>query len=192
MESARLFLAIDVDGRVRKRLVEAMRELKGVVPGARWCREEGLHLTLWFFGTVPLKVVEEIGAAVEPVARGQEVFSYSLRGIGGFPSLARPRVLWAGVGEGAEKVKIFAGAVRGALEARGFGGEEREFVPHVTLGRLGDRGRVEVEKLERVVALLNTREFGSSEVEELVLYASELRKDGPVYSVVESWALGGS
>lgn len=192
MEHARLFLALDVDDAVRKRLLHAMQALRQVVPRARWCREDALHLTLWFFGTLPLTAVNEIAAAVEPVARETAAFACSVKGIGGFPSLARPRVVWAGVGEGSVEVNTLAQRVREALELAGFGGEERAFVPHVTLARISARSALDAAALERALPGAATREFGSSEIDRLVLYSSELRPAGPVYHVVDSWALAGS
>jgi len=192
MEHARLFLALDVDDAVRKRLMSAMQALKQVMPRARWCREDALHLTLWFFGTLPLAAVNEIAAAVSPVAERTPAFACSLRGIGGFPTLERPRVVWAGVGEGSEQVCGLAAQVREALELQGFGGEERAFVPHVTLARMAARAAVNAAVLERALPGVGGYEFGSSEIDKLVLYASELRPAGPVYSVVDSWELTGA
>ncbi|MCX7847945.1 MAG: RNA 2',3'-cyclic phosphodiesterase [bacterium] len=192
MEQARLFLALDVDQPVRKRLIQAMQFLREAVPRARWCREDALHLTLWFFGTLPLASVSIIGAAVAPVAAETTAFAYTLRGIGGFPSLERPRVLWAGVGDGAQEVKQLAAVVQSALQAQGFCSNEREFVPHVTLARINERRQVGVPTLQRVLPDFATRDFGNTAADRLVLYASELRSDGPVYSVVDSWELEGA
>lgn len=192
MEYARLFLALDVDDAVRKRLMHAMQALKQVVPKARWCREDALHLTLWFFGTLPLTAVTEIAAAVGPVAQETAAFACCLKGIGGFPSLVRPRVVWAGVGEGSAAVMTLAQRVREALELAGFGAEARAFVPHVTLARINERSALDAEMLERALPGAATREFGSSEIDRLVLYSSELQPAGPVYNVVDSWELAGS
>lgn len=192
MEYARLFLALDVDDAVRKRLMHAMQALKQVVPKARWCREDALHLTVWFFGTLPLTAVSEIAAAVGPVAQETAAFAYCLKGVGGFPNLARPRVLWAGVGEGSAAVMTLAQRVREALELAGFGAEERAFVPHVTLARINERSVLDAEMVERALPGAARREFGSSEIDRLVLYSSELKPAGPVYNVVDSWELAGS
>lgn len=192
MQHARLFLALDVDDAVRTRLLGAMQALKQVMPRARWCREDALHLTLWFFGTLPLAAVHHIAAAAGPVTQGTPAFACSVRGIGAFPSLERPRVVWAGVGEGREQVCTLAAQVRAALELQGFGGEERAFVPHVTLARMTARGALDAAALEQALPGAAAREFGSSEIDRLVLYASELRPAGPVYSVVDSWELAGT
>jgi len=192
MEHARLFLALDVDAAVRTRLMRAMQALQEVMPRARWCREDALHLTVWFFGTLPLAAVNEIAAAVGPVAQGTPEFACCLRGIGGFPALERPRVVWAGVGEGSEHVCGLAAQVREALELQGFGGEERAYVPHVTLARMTVRAALDAAVLERALPGVSSYEFGRSEIDKLVLYASERGPGGPVYSVVDSWDLAGA
>ncbi len=192
MEHARLFLALDLDHAVRERLLHAGRAVRDVLPRARWCRDDALHLTLWFFGTMPLAAVAEIGAALAPVAAATAAFSCTVRGLGGFPSLERPRVLWAGVGDGADAVSALAARVRDALTARGFAGEDRAFVPHITLARITARAPVDAAALERAMPGAATRAFGSSDIDRLVLYASELRPAGPVYTVVDTWPLAGT
>lgn len=94
------------------------------------------HLTLHFFGELSLERVPAVVEAITEVARATPPFSLEIRGVGAFPTLQRPRVIWAGVGDGSEAVRSLADRLRASLDSRGFSVEGRVFVPHVTLLRV--------------------------------------------------------
>ena len=190
MESARLFLAIDLADAVLAKLRDAIEELRPAFPGARWCRRQAMHLTLKFFGTLPLKCASGIGGVVKTVLESHEPFAFEVKGLGGFPSLENPRVIWAGTGDGRSAIERLASELFEKLEMRGFGARDRRFVPHVTLARMKRKSRPRDEELERAVSVFGSRSFGATEVERVVLYSSELARTGPVYTVVDGWPLG--
>src|SRR5512133_3848934 len=94
----RAFIAIPLTEGVKQRLFELQRELRPQVQGeARWVRPESTHLTLRFLGDVPEDSLEKIGAVVLSVNDSRAPFALRLRGVGAFPTAARPRVLWIGL-----------------------------------------------------------------------------------------------
>jgi 2'-5' RNA ligase len=190
MDSARLFLALPLDDAVIDALEQVSQRLMRVVPKARWCGRDALHLTLRFFGTLPLGQVAGIDTAVCTATAGWQPSDYAVRGVGGFPRLESPRVLWAGVGDGAARIIELAEALNIALADAGFGLEERAFVPHITLARFTRWPRLGLEALEDALPGLATHEFGVTASETLVLYASELTPRGPIYTRVAHWTLG--
>lgn len=190
MQHARLFLAFELDAEVRRRLGAAITAMQRVLPPARWCKPDALHITLMFFGTLPLTSVREIDLAVQSVSEGQAPFACEVKGMGGFPSLERPRVLWAGIGEGAAPLTSCATAVMAACAACGFGREERGFVPHITLARLRQRKVVRSETLQRAVPDAHDKSFGITDVNRITLFSSELTASGPRYAIVATWSFG--
>ena len=190
MHTARLFLAIDLNEQVIARLAGIQGVLEGLYRGARWVKPEGMHVTLKFFGKLPLREVYEISNGIKGVAGRHEAFRCDISGIGGFPSLGRPRVLWAGVGANIELVQQVAMEVLAEMEARGYGAEERQFVPHITLARFKDRREYDEGNVETLLPRYDRYEFGSTDIERLVLYSSELTPAGPIYTRVDSWELG--
>jgi 2'-5' RNA ligase len=190
MERARLFLAFDLDGPVLDRLVETAGRLKRSLPHARWCSRDALHMTVKFFGTIPLTSTVAIAAAVRRVVAARAPVECEMRGMGGFPALDAPRVLWAGVGAGAPAVCALADEFLMELELEGFGAEDRKFVPHVTLARFGKRDRGVRDTLAAALPGHETMSFGTSMIEHAVLYSSELTPRGPVYHVVDRWDFG--
>jgi 2'-5' RNA ligase len=101
-----------------------------------------------------------------------------------------PRVLWAGVDAGAERLCHVARELNPAFAAAGLGLEERAYVPHVTLARLKRRVPLDAAALAKVLPDAATYDFGVSTCDTLVLYSSELTPDGPLYTRVAHWTLG--
>jgi len=139
--------------------------------------DHNMHITLRFLGNIPLSLVDEIERVIAASAPRRVVLR--LRGVGAFPSPARPRVIWVGVSEGAGELERLYKEIEKGLRRLGFRPEREQFVPHVTLARLkGSRN------LERVVKLL--REMEDVEVGEIVLESVRLKQSiltprGPIY-----------
>lgn len=124
--------------------------------------------------------LDEVAAALGDVAGAHARFTLAISGLGAFPTPSRPRVLWAGVAAGADRIAALAGAVDTALARLGFPSEARPFSAHVTLGRVRDPRRdPEVEQSLRAAA---ARPFGSVAVEEIVLMRSQLSPRGARYT----------
>jgi RNA 2',3'-cyclic 3'-phosphodiesterase len=94
------------------------------------------HLTLHFFEELPADRVRLVVQSMSDAAAATGPFDLEIRGVGGFPSARRPRVVWAGVSTGSEAVRALADRLHRGLSAQGFTVEPRPFVPHLTLARL--------------------------------------------------------
>ena len=181
----RAFLAVvppaEVIGAVAARVAPARR----AEPRLKWVRPEQWHVTVRFLGRVP-----DAGGLVDALrcALGEvEPFTVRLGGAGAFPSAARAAVLWAGVDEGAEELVALAGTVETSLAPLGFAPEERPFHAHLTLARVA-RAR----NLRPTVGVLDAGPVGDAfRVSEAVVFASDTRPDGAVYTEHASLRLGG-
>ncbi len=134
----RAFVAVFPPPEVR----EALRRAALALPSSdsfRLTAPGKIHLTLKFLGEVPEEALDRAKEYLGRAREGYEPFEVTTSGFGVFPSERRARILWAGVGEGSERLRDLARDVEGALEAAGFEREARPYVPHMTLGRA--RGR---------------------------------------------------
>lgn len=103
-------------------------------PSARgWVPPDNYHVTLKFIGGRFNDQV--IRRALQPVLSGGRAFSLQLAFWGGFPNGTEARILWVGVGEGADHVKALALSVEDALVPLGVERDIRPFQPHVTVAR---------------------------------------------------------
>jgi len=184
----RLFVAVDLSDEAKRALSGLLSRLKGLDSGVRWVAPENLHVTLKFLGNVEEGKVEAIRGALSGALSGFKPFAIRLKGLGAFPSAKRPRVVWMGVEEGNEELSALARAVEVALERLGFPREGREFVAHVTLGRVKSRASGGLLRfLERPEGIPEVRQ----EVREVVLMRSVLRPEGPEYTPLFKFPLGG-
>ena len=105
MARVRTFIAVTLSKGVKARLKTLQENLSGEATGVRWAPPENFHLTLLFLGEVERLDVVPICRAVAARAKKHSPFSYDIEGLGAFPNARRPKVLWAGVTEGAEELK---------------------------------------------------------------------------------------
>jgi len=178
MSRIRTFVAIDLGKKARGRCI-ALQEALGV-PGVRWVRPETMHLTLVFLGDVEDRELARVCKAVAAGCAGHEPFAIEITGVGCFPNPAKPRTIWAGVGEGAEEVVALQASVDAALVGAGlYRTEEKAFRPHVTLGRFkhGD-------DVTATVAAHAAWGAGACQVSEVLVMSSEMLGAGPEYTVL--------
>lgn len=180
----RLFTAVTMPENIIATLEKTQGELRQSLAGVRWVKPANLHLTLLFLGEVPEARLDEVKAALAGVRARR--FGFSLGGLGAFPEKDAPRVVWAGARQGAEALTRLAGGVRGALSPLGFKPEEKDFTPHLTLGRVS---YFKTKKPPSFWAAWSKKEFGSMTVSEFCLMKSDLRPAGSVYHVLERFAL---
>jgi 2'-5' RNA ligase len=134
----RLFVALNFPDAVREALHAATAPLREAVPrGVAWVRSEALHLTLKFLGDVEDARVPAIAEALAQVASRHVEPRLLMSGVGAFPSLARPRVVWAGI-EATPRLELVQHDLEASCATLGFEVEGRAFRPHVTLGRVRD------------------------------------------------------
>ena len=146
--------------------------------GIAWARRENLHVTLKFLGAaIDSARLPALEKALNRTIRDKSALQVRTRGIGAFPDLRPPRILWTGL-ECERLVELAAEIEMVAVEA-GFDRAERPWAPHLTIGRVRDP-----RKARRVRATLEsaqTREFGESRISEVSLYRSHPSSRGSTY-----------
>ncbi|MCH8225238.1 MAG: RNA 2',3'-cyclic phosphodiesterase [Chloroflexi bacterium] len=187
----RTFIAIHLSQDARRRLTETIRWMGSEVPsGVRWVDPEGIHLTLKFLGDIEPALVEDVLRAMEQAASGTVPFQVHLNGLGVFPNLRRPRVLWAGVGGDMDALGALQEKVEAAMEGLAFPRERRAFSPHLTLGRVRDT--ISAVARQRVGGLVSQGSLDGADpwpVNAVHLMRSNLTPDGAVYTSLGSVSL---
>ena len=176
----RAFVAVDLDAAARERLIGAMEALRPQLGGVKWVRPEGLHLTLRFLGASAEGALDCLKPRLASAASRCRAAEARLTGLGLFPERGAPRVLWVGL-DFKPSLRALQSATEAAAVACGFARERRPFSPHLTLGRWRDR-------VARPA--LPATELGVARLERLVLYRSELRPGGAVYTPLATFPLG--
>lgn len=191
----RLFVAILLPADVRASVAEQLLPpLRPLLPRASWVRPDNLHITVKFIGERERALVPKLVAALRDVTVASAPLALTLQGVGGFPSLERPRVVWLGAdarGEG--EAAMLARRVDDVCARLGIPRERRRFRAHVTLARVRDArasaGReAGAGELARVARRLTSR--WPLLVTEIALMQSELAPGGSRYTAVERFPLG--
>ena len=183
MPRLRTFIAIDVNEAVRDRLVAMQEGLARAGTEVKWVERENLHVTLLFLGEVDARDTPDVCRAVAKVCREARGLSDDRRSGRLFPNARRPRVLWAGVGEGTPEVCAIHDALEPPLLDLGcYRKEDRHYTPHITLGRVkSDRP---TDKLALALAKQAVWKGGQVPVQEVLVMSSELTSQGPMYTVM--------
>ena len=189
MSRLRTFVAVPLERAVRSRLVALQEALARAAGDVKWVEPENLHVTLLFLGEVDEREVAGVCRAAGEACAGVAPFPMSVERVGWFGSARRPRTVWAGVGTGAQEVVALHDAVEAPLLELGcYRREERQYTPHVTLGRVkSDRPN---DRLAQALAKEAGWRGGEAVVREVLVMSSQLTPRGPVYSVLSTAPLG--
>ncbi len=178
--SIRAFLAAELDEKIIKALARVQDDLASCGADVRWVRPENIHLTFHFFGNIREEEVEDIYREMRRVSSAIKPIMAQVEGLGAFPSLNNPKVIWVGISDADGKLADLQVAVVSELARMGYKIDTRPFHPHLTLGRLrssaGKGGLREVLKQEKV------RSLGDWKVKGMTLFRSELRPAGAQYT----------
>ncbi len=179
----RAFVAVELSEETRGALDREVGRLRGLGAEVKWVKPDALHITVKFLGQVDRRDVPGILKALEKAARARKSFLMEIGGLSFFPRPTKPRVVAAGVDEaGAASLALLAADIEDALVEVGFGREERGFRGHVTLGRV--KSPKGIAALSDYLLTHDGRPFGEDRVESIALIMSELRREGPLYTVL--------
>ena len=193
-KTIRTFIALPLSEEITRQLGEIQSVLSRRCPhrSVRWVDPERIHLTLFFLGDIVPELRPQVEEALGVVARNVAPFTFEVAGLGAFPRMSRPRVLWVGVEEPTQRMALLHQAVNDAMEAVGFERETRPFSPHLTLGRVRRRAsRRDVQQVSEVAQETEVGRLGEAPVSEMIFFRSILKSTGAEYIPLKTFALGG-
>jgi 2'-5' RNA ligase len=186
----RSFLAFELPLEIKDVVTRISDELRHSALNANWLKSENIHLTVVFMGNIEKEDIQAIGEEVRSICLTQGAFNLSLKGIGCFPNMLKPRVIWLGLGGDLERMSPFRDALQERLIPFGIKEEKRRFKPHLTLGRFRKPKRMDSEGLELLSRYANLTSPVCS-LKELVLFRSDLKPGGAHYTKLDAWPLAG-
>jgi 2'-5' RNA ligase len=184
----RTFVAIGLPERLREQLETLMGELRRCDADVRWVAPKSMHLTLKFLGEIQPRDFSDIDEVLRKISASASPTRARLRGIGSFPHLRRPRVIWIGIEPDDDHLTALHSSLEDALQELGFPRDKRGFRPHLTLGRVrSSRGK---DALMRAIEASEGVDLGHLQIAELTLFESDLRQKGAVYTALGRYRLG--
>jgi len=180
-EKIRSFLAFDIENEeVLRRLAEVQGLLVNIGANLKVIEPQNIHLTVRFLGDVSLSMIDAIYEEMKQISFTP--FYIALGGLGAFPRLSRPRVIWVGLKKGAKELVNVFEQLEPRLRGLGFKPDTKGFSPHLTIARVRS-GRNKAQ-LGKVVKEMENRDFGNLRADCLRLKKSVLTPKGPIYTTV--------
>jgi RNA 2',3'-cyclic 3'-phosphodiesterase len=177
----RSFIAVEIERPdIVAKLEDIQSEIRATEADLRAVDRENLHITMRFLGDIPLSIAEGVVEMMKQIKF--EPFVASLHGIGVFPKMSFPRVIWVGVLKGSEILVDIHRQLEIGLGQLGFQAEHEPFNPHITLFRVRS-GRHREALVETLLRHQGT-EFGEFDVRAIQLKRSILTPTGPIYSTI--------
>jgi len=191
MALLRTFIAVKIPGHIHQAILQKTGPLRKSLGTTivRWVPVQNIHLTLKFLGDVAPANVDVLTQMLGVEAGKLDPFDIHIGGLGSFPSLKRPRVLFVGVQAPAGLEALYRG-IEFACARLGYESEARGFSPHLTLGRVKpDASAADQQKIRRIFEELKIDSLGTARVDSVHLYKSELKPNGAVYTQLFSASL---
>ncbi|MCM8766279.1 MAG: RNA 2',3'-cyclic phosphodiesterase [Candidatus Omnitrophica bacterium] len=184
----RTFIAVEISEEVRKEIVQIQEELKKTEADVKWVESKNMHLTLKFLGEVEAEKIELIKENLRRITQEIKSFEIAFQGLGVFPNLEFPRVVWVGIEKGKEEMVKLAMKIDDELQKLGFPKERRPFSCHLTLGRV--RSSKNRDKLKRAIKERENFKIKSiMDLKECILFRSQLTPAGPIYTALAQFNL---
>lgn len=187
----KIFLAINLPPDVRKVLARYPQKFPDLP--AVWTPQENLHITLVFLGDLTDEELGEAVMAAKETASRHASFEVTLDKVGYGPDMELPfedaeskppKMLWASGQKSKELSALKMDLQEAFVEKINFKPDVKIFAPHVTLARIGAMqwraiNPEERPEVQESIDMLFT-------VESIDVMESEMKKNGPHYTLIES------
>lgn len=184
----RSFIAIELPDAIRARIKALQDSFKSYRLNIRWVDPDNIHLTLKFLGNISEGEIEKVAGALSAGVGPFAPLSLCARGMGAFPGLKRPRVIWVGIGGQAAGLSALQKALDDHLAVAGFKPEERPFKGHLTIGRV--KGALSTALFREALKAGLSFETDPFTAASVSLFKSELSPGGAVYSRLVTVPMG--
>lgn len=183
-EEVRCFLAFDIENHtILKKIVEIQKMLSNTGAHIKFVKPENIHITMKFLGNVSFNLINRISKKLQKIEF--DSFQAELKGVGVFPRLAHPRIVWIGITKGSDNLKKIFSQIEQILGKLGFQQDIKGFSPHITIARVKS-----LENKTILIDLIKNKSMyniGEIQISSMKLKKSELTPKGPIYSTINQF-----
>ena len=182
----RTFIAVELPQNLKDKIDKLQQPLKKTDAYVSWVKPGNVHATLKFLGEIPEERLDDIHQGVKNAVQGMAKFTLNLKGLGTFPDMRRPRVIWIGVDKGKDNLAQMNERIEEELYKLNFPKEERKFSPHLTIGRVKSP-----KNIQELMELVKKTDFETedAEIKEVVIMKSKLLPTGAEYTPMRKISL---
>ena len=168
----RIFIAAVLPDAIKKDISHIIKKAGENFSGIRWEKPGKIHVTLKFIGSINDKTRDDILGIVKKIAVKTRTIKVSFSHIDAFPDFRKPRVLVLRLNKSQQLQDLYS-IIEDELADLGIKKEERNFIPHITIGRIGKGFKVRDKGIK-----IESKEFN---IMNIAVIKSELKKDGSNY-----------
>lgn len=177
-ELARVFLSVDIENQaLLPHISEIQNKLDTRRAKMKLVEIDNIHFTLRFLGDTALSRIDEIESCLRQIK--VEPFEIMVQGVGAFPNGRRPRVIWIGVSENAERICDLKLEIDSHLKELGYKPEKQKFTPHATIARV--RFVKDADGLVKNLDEIVNEAVGPMIISKFTMKKSTLTPSGPIY-----------
>lgn len=189
-ETIRAFIAFELPESIVRLAADLQDQLQSHGMKLRWVRPRNIHLTVKFLGDIHEGRSADVIGAMQAAAGRTAPMTVTAQGLGVFPGIRKPRVLWFGLGGQTDRLAEAHQQLDNELAATGFARERRPFRPHLTLARF--KQAVNTRRLHESIQDVGGYPPVEFQLEEWVLLKSDLRPQGAIYTPLQRVPLCGA
>jgi RNA 2',3'-cyclic 3'-phosphodiesterase len=178
----RVFLGVELSQDIFQKVAQLQHQLQGILPRINWIHPESIHLTLKFLGYIGEEMVETLLITIEPLLKSQSSMSVQIQGVGVFPQIRRPRILWIGCTGDVSSLVNLVSQIESSLELLGWSPESKPFHPHLTLARIKHDNSKVGRALIHSGILEQPHNLGTLHIRRIALIRSDLGVSGAKYT----------
>jgi 2'-5' RNA ligase len=159
-------------------------QLQEKLPGTpvRWVDYQKMHLTLKFLGDISKENISMVEKILQSEGAKRPIMEIGIGGLGAFPKMRHPRVIWIGVEAPPDLFDLRRGIEDGVARL-GYNYDKYEFTPHLTLGRISRKASArDVRTVGNVLHEFQVGFIGVARINAVHLYRSDLQPDGAIYT----------
>ena len=182
MAVLRAFIAIELPVEFSEKLEQVSKNLQSRLKGLplRWVPAKNIHLTLKFLGDVSEASIDVVTEILKTQASNQTSFDVSIGGLGIYPNMKHPRVVWVGV-EAPDELMILQRRIDTETARLGYALDKRTYSAHLTMGRVSRSANLEdIRMISQELPKEKVGFLGLANFSEVCLFRSELKPGGAV------------
>jgi 2'-5' RNA ligase len=185
-EPIRAFISIEPPDDLRAQIVAVQKELHLSVKSdlIKWAKPEQLHLTLRFIGAVPEPDAKKILKCIKSACVMHQPFHLHVGGLGCFPNVLKPAVLWVGVQGDTTSLKQLVHQINHEISSVAEAADLQAFFPHVTIARIKEAPLPKLKKLGEALAKQPIHLHGCWDVSRVRLMKSVIKKTGATHELL--------
>ena len=180
----RVFIGIPIGGKIKSILPSLKTSIHSSRDIIRWIPPENIHLTLSFLGNISDQDIPNIVQSLENCITSK-YFKIIIESTGVFPSVNYPKILWIGIGKGADELTLLQKEIERSVRKFKEISRKEKFKPHITIAKIR-RSRLNIDVLPFLNTVYSPIEL---DINSICLYESILLPKGTRYTVLTEFPL---